>query len=194
MYLPCLILNFAVSFLLSLPAPPSFFGFFYHFIFPPSFVCNSSPSSRPPFLNTYLFSCPSFLLSSSLPSPFLCSTGHPILNHKPVTKATAQHDRKQQLHTHTHTHTHTPHLSSLYCLVVLFLYMWLRSLTSCWDNNRHVVHGRFRPSGRLTGSDREDADVFSARSSYSTIERWYNHPMKSLYAPDEIQMPAVISV
>lgn len=43
----------------------------------------------------------------------------------------------------TSAQQHPPHLSSIYCLNVLFMFMWPRqsaALTCCWDNNSCIVH------------------------------------------------------
>lgn len=124
-------------------------------LLPPFFIIPSSLLSSPiallfvPYSWTNTYS-PAHRFYSLLlsPSPFLCSTGHPILNHKPVTKATAQHDRKQQCHTRTRTHTHTTSEFTLLSGGSFFMYVTKRvcaALAWCWDNNRHVVHSRLRP-------------------------------------------------
>lgn len=131
-----------------------------------SLFVSCSPPSFPSSPRALLFSAHTyspahhFYFPLSYPSPLLCSTGHPILNHKPVTKATAQHDRKQQLHTHTTSEF------TLLCGCSFFIYVTKKicaALTCSWDGNRYVVYG-------------ENTDMFSDHSSCKAV----CHQMKIL--------------
>lgn len=104
-YLPCLILNFAVSFLYY-PCSPFLFN---NLLLPPPFIANSSPSSTHsyfpahPFYSLLLFSAPQAI-------PYLTTYLLPRQLHSTIEYS-------------SHTHTYTPRLNLLYCLVVLFLHV-----------------------------------------------------------------------